>query len=89
MLGNSLLQHGTFDIVPGSFQQTVVPRQGERHVDEWMAKHCELHRTEKFEGAVPAFLKFKEQFRGASGRVYLGFDGFHFSQPIVLMSSPG
>ena len=59
-------------------QQFVVPRQGEEHVDAWMAMHCELQRTEKYEGGVPAFLKFKEQFRGASGKVHPGFTLFLF-----------
>ncbi|CAK9009367.1 Uncharacterized protein SCF082_LOCUS10261 [Durusdinium trenchii] len=43
-------------------------RKGEQYVTEWMAKHCMLVQVEDdYSGAVSAFLKFREQFRGRPG----------------------
>ena len=44
------------------------PRQGKQYVDNWLAEHCHLRQTdETFEGAIPDFLKWKEQFRQDAG----------------------
>ena len=41
-------------------------------MDKWLAEHCHLRETnETFEGAIPDFLKWKEQFRQDAGETQL------------------
>lgn len=53
-----------------------MPRIGLAYVDKWMTEHCCLNLVDdKYEGAIAAFLKFKEQRRGFPGQecLDLGF----------------
>eukprot|EP00435_Cladocopium_sp_Y103_P060864 s625_g22.t1 len=43
-------------------------QQGKEYVDKWLSEHCHLRgTTETFDGAIPDFLKWKEQFRQEAG----------------------
>lgn len=47
-------------------------RKGTTYVNDWMNAHCCLIQVdENFAGAVPALLKFREQFRGRPGKEFL------------------
>lgn len=44
-------------------------RKGKAFVDQWMAKHCVIVEPgDHFENMIPAYLKFKDQFRKDEGQ---------------------
>ncbi|CAK9073503.1 unnamed protein product [Durusdinium trenchii] len=46
--------------------------KGKAFVDQWMAKHCVIVEPgDHFENMIPAYLKFKDQFRKDEGQEYV------------------
>jgi hypothetical protein len=67
------------------FDRCVLPRKGERWVDEWMAENCKLLECDQdMHAAMPGLLAFKEQFRGIAGKEYLGKFGRSVFQSVLV-----
>lgn len=65
-----------------------VLRKGAAYVDDWMKQNCLLIQVdENYVGAVPAYLQFREQYRGRVGEEILVSIQDLFLKKVVFFAS--